>query len=68
MNNIKTPSLPMTEPIKARIQAFLFSRFGYLFSGNSYVDDRNTEFDDTWSSSIHQRLDFYIETSIRTWV
>jgi hypothetical protein len=67
INKIKTLSSLLTEPIIARNQASLFSRFGYLFSGKSFVRARNTEFKDTGSSSLHQCLNFYIETSIRTW-
>jgi hypothetical protein len=64
-----SPLLLLTKPIIPRDQiAYLLSLFDDLFPMQSFAHAKNKKFDDKESSSSDQCLDFYMETSNRTWV
>jgi hypothetical protein len=50
------------------LTSYLFSLFSCPFSGKSFAQAKNKEFEEKESSFTDKRLDFYMETSTRTWV
>jgi hypothetical protein len=69
INKIKSTRLKLTETIMARaLTSYVFSLFSCPFSGKSFAQAKNEEFEEKESSFTDKRLDFYMETSTRTWV
>jgi hypothetical protein len=69
IRKIKSPSLLQTETITAKAQiSNLFVLFSCLSFEKSLAHAKNTGFEEKKSLSPENSLDFYIETSTRTWV